>query len=105
MGEAYGDEEEAKQATSPLSDRLAESEFVRASDPGRFEGATAVEDVSNIQVIARRESTANQRKSKSNAKRHNAEPDALQCSENMARQSHLQDHLDSGDEGQDAKDS
>ena len=42
---------------SPLQDRLAESDFIRASDPGRFRGD--VEDVSDIQIIAKRESTAN----------------------------------------------
>ena len=43
--------------SSPLSERLAESGYFRASDPGRFE---AVDDVNDIQLIARRESNLNQ---------------------------------------------
>jgi len=51
-------EEESKEEdrTSPISDRLAVSGYFRASDPGRF---APVDDVSDIQLIARRESNAN----------------------------------------------
>lgn len=41
--------------TSPLSDRLAISGYFRASDPGRF-GGPAIDNVSDIQIVARRES-------------------------------------------------
>ena len=100
LGQPYaedGEDGEIKREASPISDRLAESEFVRASDPGRF---GAVEDISDIQVIARRESKANQN-SKSNSKRKRNESDApLECSEEMKKQGHMQDHLDSDEEGQ-----
>ena len=102
LGQPYhgvdGHLEEIKRDASPISDRLAESEFVRASDPGRF--GQIVEDINDIQVIARRESKANQN-SKSNSKRKHKESDAaLECSEDMKKQGHMQDHLDSDEEGQ-----
>ena len=40
-----------------MSERLAISGYFRASDPGRFEG---VEDVNDIQLIARRQSNTRQ---------------------------------------------
>lgn len=43
---------------SPLSDRLAISGYFRASDPGRF-GEPAIDNVSDIQIVARRESQLN----------------------------------------------
>ena len=55
MDQHAGNSSEGDQINaSPLSDKLAISGYFRASDPGRFEAA--VEDINDIQMIARRES-------------------------------------------------
>lgn len=66
-----GIEAKGVDGTSPLSDRLAISGYFRASDPGRFEGAANIDNVSDIQMIARRESQVNRNgKSGKRKKRH-----------------------------------
>lgn len=61
-------------AASPLSDRLAISGFFRASDPGRFEGAVAIENVSEIQMIARRESQIKRNGKSGKRKKRDSQP-------------------------------
>ena len=86
-----------------MSERLAISGYFRASDPGRFEG---VDDVNDIQLIARRQSNTRQNGDKKGKPRHSKaggkkkvvrESDGLS---GTAQEKHLQDHLDSEEEGQ-----
>lgn len=73
------------------------SGYFRASDPGRF---APTDQVSDIQLIARKESKVNQN-SKSGKRKRKATKQGTQDGSDKDKMVHLQDHLESEEEGHD----